>query len=95
MCSVFAQSEVVTLIAEGHAVEDIIHGLNLSVASRVLALGGQRKLESQVMITGGVAYNRGTVAAIEEKLGKKLYTCRNPEICGALGAALIAWQGGI
>jgi len=47
------------------------------------------------MITGGVAYNRGTVAAIEEKLGKKLYTSRNPEICGALGAALIAWQGGI
>lgn len=90
MCSVFAQSEVVSLIAEDKKLEDIVHGLNLSVASKVIALGGRARMEGEYMITGGVAKNTGVVRAIEEKLSSPVLVPDEPEICGALGAALIA-----
>ena len=92
MCSVFAQSEVVSLIAAGKKLEDIVHGLDLSVASKVIALGGRAKLERECMMTGGVAKNRGVVRAIEEKLGHPVCLPEEPEICGALGAALTALE---
>lgn len=90
MCSVFAQSEVVSLIASGKRVEDIIHGLNRSIATKVLSLAGRKVLEREWMMTGGVARNVGVVNAIEEKLGGKVIVPDEPEICGAIGAALIA-----
>lgn len=90
MCSVFAQSEVVSLIAAGKRPEDIIHGINNAIASRVVSLGKTGKLEREFMMTGGVARNAGVVRAIEEKLGNKITVPEEPDICGALGAALIA-----
>ena len=90
MCSVFAQSEVVSLIASGKRVEDIIHGLNRSIAAKVLSLAGRKVLEREWMMTGGVARNIGVVNAVEEKLGGKVIVPNEPEICGAIGAALIA-----
>lgn len=90
MCSVFAQSEVVSLIASGKKLEDIVHGLNLSVASKVVAMAGRTRLSREYMMTGGVAKNRGVVQAVEEKLGASVCLPPEPEICGALGAALIA-----
>ncbi|HAF62483.1 MAG TPA: 2-hydroxyglutaryl-CoA dehydratase [Anaerolineaceae bacterium] len=92
MCSVFAQSEVVSLIASGKRVEDIVQGLNRSVAAKVTALAGRRKLEREWMMTGGVARNPGVVAAVEERLGGNVLLPEEPEICGALGAALIALE---
>lgn len=92
MCSVFAQSEVVSLIAAGKRVEDIVHGLDCSVAARVTALAGRKKLEREWMMTGGVANNPGVVAAIAERLGGQVLVPVEPEICGALGAALIALE---
>ena len=90
MCSVFAQSEVVSLIASGKRVEDIIHGLNRSIAAKVLSLAGRKVLEREWMMTGGVARNAGVVNGVEEKLGGKVIVPNEPEICGAIGAALIA-----
>jgi predicted CoA-substrate-specific enzyme activase len=90
MCSVFAQSEVVSLVAAGKRLEDIVRGLNRSVAAKVTALTGRSGLEREWMMTGGVARNRGVVAAIEERLGGKVILPEEPELCGALGAALIA-----
>lgn len=90
MCSVFAQSEVVSLIAAGKRVEDIVHGLDCSVAARVTALAGRKVLEREWMMTGGVAKNPGVVAAIAERMGGQVLVPAEPEICGALGAALIA-----
>jgi len=90
MCSVFAQSEIVSLIARNKRLEDIVHGINKSVASKVLALAGRTGLEQKYIMTGGVAKNKGVVLAIEEKLGCRLLVPEEPEICGALGAALIA-----
>lgn len=90
MCSVFAQSEVVSLIASNKKLEDIIHGINKSVALKVTSLGGRAALEKDIIITGGVARNKGVIKAIEDKLGCSVYVPECPEICGALGAALIA-----
>jgi len=94
MCSVFAQSEVVSLIASGKRLQDIVHGINCSVAAKVTTLAGRSGLQREWMMTGGVARNRGVVAAIEERLQGKLLIPEEPEICGALGAALVALESG-
>jgi predicted CoA-substrate-specific enzyme activase len=92
MCSVFAQSEVVSLIAEGKELGDIIHGLDISIASKVIALAGKNRIERECMMTGGVANNMGVVRAMQEKLGFEVIVPPQPELCGALGAALSALQ---
>ncbi len=90
MCTVFAESEVVSLIAENHTVADIVHGLNKSVAVKTKALASSAKDKSAVMMTGGVAKNSGVVKELEKQLDSKIYIPACPEFCGALGAALIA-----
>lgn len=92
MCTVFAESEVVSLVASGHSKEDIIRGLHESVAERVLSLANRVGVEGEVTMTGGVAKNSGVVSAISARLGKKLNLPREPQIVGALGAALIAGE---
>lgn len=91
MCTVFAESEVVSLIAEGLPREDIARGLHQSIADRTAGLVKRVGLEEKVMITGGVAKNRALVRALEEKLQTAIIVpSDDPQIAGALGAALIA-----
>ena len=94
MCTVFAESEVVSLVAQNKNVADIIHGLNVSVASKVGALAARlgKKNPGEYMMTGGVAKNQGIINALEENLGAKLYICDEAQLCGALGAALFAYE---
>ena len=94
MCTVFAESEVVSLVAQNKDVADIIHGLNVSVASKVGALAARlgQNNPGEYMMTGGVAKNPGIVHALEEKLGAKLYICEESQLCGALGAAIFAFE---
>ena len=87
MCTVFAESEVISLIADNHTDSDIIHGLNKSIAGKTAAMAARAKGQPPYMMTGGVARNRGVVQALEEKLGAKLLISENPDLCGALGAA--------
>ncbi len=90
MCTVFAESEVVSLIARGLPREDIARGLHQAIADRTAGLVRRVGLEEEVMITGGVAKNKAVVKALNEKLNKKLIVPREPQIVGALGAALLA-----
>jgi len=90
MCTVFAESEVVSLVAQGVDVDDIIHGLDEAVAKRVAALVGRIDARGEYMITGGVARNAGVVAAIGGQLGVTLIVSPQAQLCGALGAALLA-----
>ena len=94
MCTVFAESEVVSLVAQNKEVADIIHGLNVSVASKVGALAARlgKKNPGEYMMTGGVAKNKGIIKALEEKLEAPLYICDEAQLCGALGAALFAYE---
>ena len=92
MCTVFAESEVVSLIARNEEVNDIIHGLNESIASRTLALLKRLGEEGAYMMTGGVAQNRGVVKVLEDHLGQKVLVSEHAQLCGAIGAALLAGE---
>ena len=92
MCTVFAESEVVSLIAQNRTPADIIHGLNRSVASKTVALCRRVGGEEAYMMTGGVSKNRGVAAEIEKLLGAPLHISEKAQLNGALGAALFALE---
>ncbi len=94
MCTVFAESEVISLIADNHTDSDIIHGLNKSIAARTAAMVTRAGGQPPFMMTGGVARNRGVVKELETRLGAPLFIADDPDLCGALGAALFALEGG-
>ena len=90
MCTVFAESEVVSLVAQSTAPADIIHGLNKSVAGRTAALAKRVNGTPKYMMTGGVAKNQGLVKELEKSLGAPVEVSEYSQLCGALGAALFA-----
>jgi len=90
MCTVFAESEVVSLIAQNTPAADVIHGLNRAVAAKTAALARRLGGEPEYIMTGGVARNPGVVKALEEKLGAPVHVPEEAQLCGAIGAALIA-----
>lgn len=95
MCTVFAESEVVNLIAKGALLEEIIRGIHEMTADKAITL--LRQLSSNfslpIAMSGGVALNQGVVRAVERNLGTKIWVPDNPQLVGALGAAIIAFQG--
>jgi len=90
MCTVFAESEVVSLIAEGYAKEDILNGLHQAIASRVSAMAQSLRVEKVVALGGGVAKNVGVVRALEQNLRVKVKVPAEPQIIAALSAAICA-----
>ena len=92
MCSVFAESEVISLIANNKEKADIADGVCHAIANKAFGLLRRVGMEPDFMMTGGVAKNPGVVRAVEEKIGAKLYICEEPEIVGATGAALYALE---
>ena len=92
MCSVFAESEVISLIANNEEKPDIAAGVCRAVAGKAYSLMRRVGLEGAYMMTGGVAQNPGVVSAVEELIGEKLFICEDPEIVGATGAALLALE---
>jgi predicted CoA-substrate-specific enzyme activase len=92
MCTVFAESEVVSLIAEGHPTQDILKGVHRAIADRTVALVERIGVAPVVTMSGGVAKNVGVRACIEQRLGVTLALVPEPQIVGALGAAVLAWR---
>jgi predicted CoA-substrate-specific enzyme activase len=92
ICTVFAESEVLSLLSEHKPREDIAYGISRAIAKRVIAMGagGQIGYNEPIVFSGGVARNIGVVQAIEEELGKKVITPKDPQITAALGAAIFA-----
>ena len=93
LCTVFAESEVISLIAKGARRADIIAGIHESVAARVTAMANRLGLQAPVMMTGGVAHNIGVVKALEAKLGYPVQVSRYAQVNGAIGAACLAADG--
>ena len=89
-CSVFAESEVVTLIAEGTELPDIVAAIHKSIAGRLIPMVKEIKPRREYVITGGVAKNAGVVKFLEDELGEIRKIPVDPQIVGAVGAALIA-----
>lgn len=96
VCTVFAESEVLSLLSEHKAREDIAYGISKAIARRVVGMGsgGQVDYKEPIVFSGGVARNIGVVKAIEEELGKKVITPQEPQITAALGAAIFAQEQG-
>jgi len=90
-CTVFAESEVITLLNEGVSIEDIAAGINEAIAARLSSLVRKVGLEEEVSVSGGCAKNKGLIMALEKRLGVEVKPLSmDPQIIGALGAALIA-----
>ena len=92
MCVVFAETEIVGLLAAGKRAENIVAGVQAAVAARIAALAGGL-VEEPAVFTGGVALVPGMEAALARALGVPLATAPDPQFTGALGAALIAREG--
>ncbi len=88
MCTVFAESEVISLRAKEYSKEDIAAGLVQSIAQRVGIMAKRAGLKSNIAFVGGVAKNAGIKAMLEKELGTGLFVPAEPQITGALGAAL-------
>ena len=90
ICTVFAESEVISMIAGQEKREDIIAGIHESAAARVAVLAMKIKIKEPVMMTGGVAKNKGMIAALEKRLGFELIVENFAQENGAIGAAVLA-----
>jgi len=89
-CTVFAESEVISLVAQGEPVEDIVLGLHRSLASRVAALAGRMKDGREAYMSGGVALNRAMADALAAAMDRPITVLPEPQVVGAFGAALAA-----
>ena len=89
ICTVFAESEVISLISKGETRENIIAGIHASVASRVASLARRVGVVEPVMMTGGVAKNIGAVRALERKLETGIEVSEYAQVNGAIGAAIL------
>lgn len=89
MCATFAETEVISLLAEGHQKTDVLGAVHKAIATRTLGLVGRVGKKGPVVMTGGVAKNPAAVHYIEEELQMPLTLPDYPQIAGALGAALI------
>ena len=92
MCTVFAESEVISLISKGEKRNDIAHGLHKSVAMRAVSMLKRIGANGTLVFAGGVAKNKCIIHLIEQFLNQKIVTPDNPQIIGAYGAALLAQE---
>ncbi|MCC6599741.1 MAG: benzoyl-CoA reductase subunit D, partial [Crocinitomicaceae bacterium] len=96
ICAVLAETDVINMVSRGISTPNIIKGIHLSIANRIIKLLSSLKGESPIVLTGGMALNKGMLQAIEEQLqetGKKFEIKTHPDAgyAGAIGAAL--WGG--
>lgn len=96
ICAVLAETDVINMVSRGISTPNIIKGIHLSIASRIIKLMSSLKAESPIVLTGGMALNKGLLQALQEQLnetGKKFEIKTHPDAiyAGAIGAAL--WGG--
>jgi predicted CoA-substrate-specific enzyme activase len=94
-CAVFAESEVVSLVHKAPPVPiaNILAGIHLSIVNRLFGLAQRVGMQSDLLMCGGVSKNIGIIRTMEARLGKPVLVPEDPQIVGALGAALVARQG--
>ena len=95
-CTVFAESEVITLVGEGKATDEIAAGIEMAVAKRCFVMAKKAGATDSITLTGGCAKNDGLKEAIEHVLKLKVINLKtDPQLMGALGAAEYARQKGL
>jgi len=93
-CIVFAQSEIISLVARNFDRKDIIAGMHLSMVKRIIKMMRKTEKGGDILMTGGGALNVGIHKMFEDELLRDVYIANNPQYNGAIGAALIASGGG-
>ena len=92
VCTIFVETDILTYLAQGKKVDDILAGVHGAIGARTVALVRRVGAESEVTFTGGVAKNIGIVKAVEEKLGMSVNVSPDSHYTGALGAAIFAME---
>ncbi len=92
VCTVFVESEIMSQLARGARVEDILAGVHASIAARSIGLLRRVGLEDEITFTGGVSRNTGMVAALEARLGRRINVSPDSQFIGAIGASLFALE---
>ena len=92
-CVVFAESEVVGLLAEGRSIADVAAGVHAAIARRVASMLEQIRAVGPVAMTGGVAQNASLLRDIADAAGLEIFQADEPQLAGAYGAALMAAEG--
>lgn len=90
VCAVFAESEIISLLAGGHSTSEIASGIHYSIAKRIVRLAGRGRVEDDVLFDGGTALNKGMIDAMENELMRPVYVNEFPQFTTAFGAALVA-----
>ena len=91
-CIVFAESEIIGMIAQNTAPADIAYAAHISIAKRIITQLSALDFAPPIVFTGGVAQNRDLVQCLGGLLNTPIITPPNPEITGALGAAILLSQ---
>jgi len=94
-CAVFAESELIGLLANGHSKEEIVAGIHYSIAKRTVRLAKRVGVDGRVYFDGGPALNRGLVAAMEEELMTELVIPEIAQVTTAYGAAILAREAAL
>lgn len=89
-CAVFAESEIVSLLARGSQANEVVHGAVQAIARRIKSLAGKLSYQPPVVFTGGVAKNQAVVEALQKHFGCEMLIPEHPQLTGAFGAALLA-----
>jgi len=89
-CVVFAESEIISLVSKGVSKIDILAGIHTAIARRMYGLIKGVGIKDVVAMSGGVAKNEGVVHFLEKAIKSKIYLAKDPQIIGAVGAALFA-----
>lgn len=92
VCTVFAESEVISRLAGGEKVENVARGAHVAIAKRVMGMCGRVGYEPKVAMTGGVALNANMVDAMAKELGCDIEVAPHTQAAGAIGAAVLAYD---
>ena len=92
VCTIFVETDILSYLAQGKRVEDILAGVHGAIGSRTVALVRRVGSEPEVTFTGGVSRNIGMVRSIEDKLGLTINVSDDCHYTGALGAAIFAME---
>ncbi|MGF7184682.1 putative CoA-substrate-specific enzyme activase [Desulfitispora alkaliphila] len=90
MCAVFAETEVLNLMVQGNDKPEIVAGILKSIAKKIVSMAGRVNLSGQVVFTGGLAKSQVLRDMLQELSGWEIVAVDNPQVTGALGAAVIA-----
>ena len=95
VCTVFAESEVISRLAAGEALADVARGAHVAIAKRVAGLCNRVGYEPKIVMTGGVALNRNLVDALSKELKAPVEVAPHCQAAGAIGAAMFAYEAGM